>query len=114
MRGIGSFTDARHVVVAISKSQAIIEFDLEGRVLTANANFCSALGYSLAEIVGKHHSMFCDEVTTSSAGYKEFWGKLRRAALMPEHINDRQKAVAMSGSRPRTTLSQGMASHTRS
>ncbi len=63
-------------VEAISRAQAVIEFDLDGRVLTANQNFVDALGYSLDEIVGKHHRMFCQKQYTDSLEYKEFWEKL--------------------------------------
>lgn len=61
---------------ALSKSQAIIEFDLEGKILRANENFCQALGYTIEEIVGKHHSLFCDPETVLSADYGAFWKRL--------------------------------------
>jgi methyl-accepting chemotaxis protein len=56
--------------------RAIIEFDLAGKILTANDNFCRAIGYSLREIAGKHHSMFCDAATVASSDYAAFWSKL--------------------------------------
>ena len=62
---------------AISRSQAVIEFTLEGIILTANENFLSAMGYKLDEIVGKHHSMFCEESYVASQDYKAFWADLR-------------------------------------
>ncbi len=71
-------SDAKAIVEAISKSQAIIEFDMSGNVLTANENFCKALGYELAEIKGKHHSMFVEPDFVSSPEYKEFWARLGR------------------------------------
>ncbi|MDJ1637876.1 methyl-accepting chemotaxis protein [Rhizobium rhizogenes] len=64
------------VLAALSKSQAMIEFDLSGRILTANDNFCRALGYELSEIIGKHHSMFVEPAFVKSADYKAFWAKL--------------------------------------
>jgi methyl-accepting chemotaxis protein len=64
------------IAEALSRSQAIIEFDLNGRILKANENFCRALGYTLDEIVGQHHSMFCDPQTVLSADYTAFWGRL--------------------------------------
>nr|WP_172690472.1 PAS domain-containing methyl-accepting chemotaxis protein [Agrobacterium deltaense]ASK48573.1 chemotaxis protein [Agrobacterium deltaense] len=64
------------VLAALSKSQAMIEFDLTGRILTANDNFCRALGYELSEIIGKHHSMFVEPDFVKSADYKAFWAKL--------------------------------------
>ncbi|MDB5656465.1 MAG: methyl-accepting chemotaxis sensory transducer with Pas/Pac sensor [Tardiphaga sp.] len=63
---------------AIGKSQAVIEFGMDGRVLTANANFLALLGYSLAEIAGKHHSMFVASNDRDGAAYREFWASLNR------------------------------------
>lgn len=63
---------------AIDKSQAVIQFDLDGNILAANGNFLAAVGYSLEEIKGKHHRMFADPVYAQSVEYKEFWAKLRR------------------------------------
>ena len=65
-------------VNAINKSQAVIEFDMNGIVVNANKNFLDTLGYSLNEIVGKHHSIFCEESYRNSNAYKEFWQKLNR------------------------------------
>ena len=61
---------------AIDKSQGTIEFDMDGNVLTSNENFLNVLGYSLDEIKGKHHRMFCDESYTNSPEYKKFWEEL--------------------------------------
>ena len=63
---------------AIGKSQAVIEFELDGTILTANDNFLGALGYSLKEIRGKHHRMFCDKEYIETQDYKAFWEKLGR------------------------------------
>jgi methyl-accepting chemotaxis protein len=63
---------------AISESQAVIEFNMDGTIITANENFLQALGYSLAEIKGKHHSMFVEASERDSAAYREFWAKLNR------------------------------------
>jgi methyl-accepting chemotaxis protein len=65
-------------LAAISKSQAIIEFDLNGTILTANANFCSALGYRQDEIVGQHHRIFVRPEEAAGNDYREFWSKLGR------------------------------------
>ncbi|MFD1121264.1 methyl-accepting chemotaxis protein [Methylophilus flavus] len=70
--------DYQGKVKAIAKVQAVIEFDLSGNVLTANQNFLSATGYSLEEVVGKHHSIFVSERHKASPEYKEFWAKLNR------------------------------------
>jgi methyl-accepting chemotaxis protein len=70
--------DERAILQAVSKSQATIEFDLSGKILTANQNFCQALGYELAEIVGQHHKIFVDPKDSSSPDYREFWARLGR------------------------------------
>jgi len=61
---------------AISKSQAVIEFNMDGTIITANDNFLQTTGYSLAEITGKHHSMFAESEYGRSEEYKAFWNKL--------------------------------------
>jgi methyl-accepting chemotaxis protein len=63
---------------AIGKSQAVIEFALDGTILTANENFLDAFGYSLEEIKGKHHGMFLEPAARASAAYREFWASLNR------------------------------------
>jgi methyl-accepting chemotaxis protein len=68
--------DLRGQIAAIHKAQAVIEFDLAGTVLTANHNFLAALGYTLEEIQGRHHSMFVDPAYRESAEYKKFWQDL--------------------------------------
>jgi methyl-accepting chemotaxis protein len=65
-------------IAAIGKSQAVIEFDMNGNVLTANDNFLHALGFSLGEIKGKHHSMFVDPSERDGSAYREFWTNLNR------------------------------------
>jgi methyl-accepting chemotaxis protein len=70
--------DALAQATAISKSQAIIEFNLDGTIITANENFLATMGYALHEIVGKHHSMFAAPGARESAGYREFWAVLNR------------------------------------
>jgi methyl-accepting chemotaxis protein len=70
--------DQAAVLRALSKSQAIVEFDMSGNILTANPNFCRVLGYELAEIVGRHHRMFVDPRDSASPDYLEFWARLGR------------------------------------
>ena len=65
-------------LAAISKAQAVIEFGMDGKILAANENFLQALGYSLDEIRGQHHSMFVDPVSRASPDYRLFWDKLGR------------------------------------
>ncbi|THD02703.1 chemotaxis protein [Panacagrimonas perspica] len=80
-------------IAAINRSQAVIEFTLDGRIVHANENFCSALGYSLEEIKGQHHSMFADPVYRASPEYKAFWEKLGRG----EFDAGQYKRVAKGG-----------------
>ncbi len=62
---------------ALDRSQAVIEFDLDGTILQANDNFLRSLGYRATDIVGKHHRMFCKEDFRSGPEYREFWQRLR-------------------------------------
>jgi methyl-accepting chemotaxis protein len=75
------FSSARETtakLAALDRSQAIIEFKMDGTIVTANKNFLDALGYSLEEIRGKHHSMFVEPSHRDSAEYRAFWDDLRR------------------------------------
>lgn len=65
-------------VAAMNRSQAVIEFNLDGTIITANENFLSVLGYTLDEIKGKHHSMFVEPEYKESQDYKEFWSELSK------------------------------------
>ena len=67
-------TDAK--INAVNRAQASIEFKPDGTIISANENFLSALGYSLQDIVGRHHSMFIEPAQANSAEYREFWQKL--------------------------------------
>ena len=62
---------------AISRSQAVIEFDLDGTILDANENFLAVMGYRLDEVVGQHHSLFVEPAFRASADYAAFWDGLR-------------------------------------
>jgi methyl-accepting chemotaxis protein len=70
--------ESKAVLEALGRSQAIIEFNLDGTIITANENFCRALGYELAEIRGKHHRIFCDAAYTATQDYRDFWAMLNR------------------------------------
>ena len=70
------FVDYAGQVAAINKSQAVIEFELDGTIITANENFLKTLGYRLDEIQGKHHSLFVEPSYRDSAEYKQFWREL--------------------------------------
>jgi len=65
-------------LAAIGKSQAVIEFNLDGTILTANENFLGAMGYTLAEVQGKHHSMFVPPAERDDSAYRAFWAALNR------------------------------------
>ncbi|MHA7772842.1 PAS domain S-box protein [Roseibium sp. M-1] len=68
--------DWREVFEAFSRSQAIIQFKPDGTILDANENFLKAMGYSLAEVKGRHHSIFVDAAYAASAEYRDFWNRL--------------------------------------
>nr|WP_122613352.1 PAS domain S-box protein [Pseudomonas viridiflava] len=80
-------------VSAIERSQAVIEFDLNGRVLSANENFLSILGYRLDEVQGQHHRMFCDDEYLNSPAYRAFWAKLERG----EYDSGEYKRIGKNG-----------------
>ena len=72
------YADLKGQVEAINKSQAVVEFELDGTIISANEAFLKTVGYSLDEIRGKQHSMFVPPVDAQTDGYKSFWGKLSR------------------------------------
>src|SRR5215469_10155899 len=72
------YADLVGKVEAIGRSQAVIEFNLDGTIITANDNFLNLLGYTLDEIKGRHHSMFVEPGYKDSAEYRQFWEKLNR------------------------------------
>ncbi|TDK39520.1 PAS domain S-box protein [Rhizobium deserti] len=78
MQGI----DTGAKIDAISRAQATIEFKTDGTILSANENFVQALGYSLSEIVGKHHSMFVEPGFSASPEYADMWRKLNAGELV--------------------------------
>jgi methyl-accepting chemotaxis protein len=85
--------NARSVLAAMNRSQAIIEFDLTGRILHANENFLQAVGYELSEVVGQHHRIFVDPAEAASPEYAAFWARLAEG-----HFDQRQyKRVAKGG-----------------
>ncbi len=71
-------TDYEGKISAISRSQAVIEFNLDGTIITANDNFLETVGYTLEEIVGQHHRIFCGSEYSNSSKYATFWSKLGR------------------------------------
>ena len=85
--------DALAQATAINKSQAVIEFNMDGTILTANDKFLKAMGYTLAEIQGKHHSMFVRAGTRDSAPYRNLWASLNRG----EYTSGEFKRVGKNG-----------------
>jgi methyl-accepting chemotaxis protein len=78
---------------ALDKSQAVIEFKTDGTIIKANANFLAAMGYSLDEIAGQHHSLFVKPGERDSTAYREFWEALRRG----EHRSGEFHRLAKGG-----------------
>lgn len=69
--------ELKATVAAIHRSQAVIEFRLDGTIIDANENFLAAMGYRIDEIRGRHHSMFVDPAEVAGAEYAQFWDRLR-------------------------------------
>ncbi len=88
-----AIADMQARLAAIDKIQAVIEFKLDGTILDANDNFLKTLGYALAEIQGKHHSMFAEPAYAGSSEYRAFWDKLARG----EHDAGQYKRIAKGG-----------------
>nr|WP_312969652.1 PAS domain-containing methyl-accepting chemotaxis protein [Pseudomonas sp.] len=81
------------LVKALLRSTAVIEFNLDGTVITANDLFLRGMGYTLAQVVGKHHRMFCTSEESASDAYRQFWERLRRG----EFVVDRFRRVDSAG-----------------
>ncbi|CAG8868014.1 Biofilm dispersion protein BdlA [Pseudomonas fluorescens] len=92
-RTIETSREHESLINALMRSTAVIEFNLEGEVLTANDRFLQTMGYRLEQVRGKHHRQFCTSEETSSAAYEAFWEKLRRG----EFVADRFKRVDAHG-----------------
>ncbi|GJM63827.1 PAS domain S-box protein [Persicobacter diffluens] len=72
---------SRGIQHAVDTGMAMIEFDTEGNILNANENFLRTVGYSLAEIQGQHHKIFCPENVVTSEEYARFWPELASGQL---------------------------------
>ena len=73
-----STSDLKAIYQALNMSQAVIQFAPDGTILDANENFCTAMGYSIGEIRGKHHRIFIDRAEADSPEYAQFWERLRK------------------------------------
>jgi len=85
--------DYRGQVEAISRSQAVAEFNMDGTIITANENFLNIVGYSLQELQGQHHSIFVDNEYANSAKYAKFWEELNNGL----HLDKQYKRIAKGG-----------------
>jgi methyl-accepting chemotaxis protein len=81
------------MLMALNRAQAVIEFDLTGRIFGANKNFLDTMGYTLEEVRGQHHSMFVDPAYRQSAEYRAFWERLGRG----EFESKKYKRIAKGG-----------------
>ena len=92
-RTIETSKEHEDLIQALQRSTAVIEFDLNGTVLTANDNFLNAMGYKKNQLVGKHHKIFCEPQEYNSTEYQHFWEKLRNGNF----VADRFKRVDSYG-----------------
>ncbi|MDQ0702246.1 methyl-accepting chemotaxis protein [Pseudomonas sp. W3I7] len=74
-------SEANAKLGAIDRAMAVIEFNLDGTIITANDNFLQRMGYSLAQIQGKHHRLFCTPELANSTAYSDFWKRLNQGEL---------------------------------
>ena len=81
-RTIENSREHENLIEALQRSTAVIEFNLNGEVLTANERFLGSMGYSLAKIQGQHHRIFCEPTEYNSPEYQAFWDKLRRGEFV--------------------------------
>ena len=87
-------SDSDAILKALNKSLAMIEFDLQGNILSANQNFLDFMGYQLDEVKGKHHRIFCDPAYASSQDYQQFWANLARGEFDQREYKRRTKSGA--------------------
>ncbi|BES70050.1 methyl-accepting chemotaxis protein [Marinobacter nanhaiticus D15-8W] len=81
-RTIETSKEHESLIHAMQRSTAVIEFDLDGQVLAANDLFLNCLGYTLSEIKGRHHRMFCPPDVYESPEYEQFWARLARGQFV--------------------------------
>jgi methyl-accepting chemotaxis protein len=85
--------DVAGQLTAINKSQAVIEFEMDGTIITANDNFLAPMGYALDDVQGRHHSMFVEPEARASNEYKDFWARLNRG----EYTTGQYKRIGKNG-----------------
>ncbi|GHE91000.1 chemotaxis protein [Thalassotalea profundi] len=92
-KNITQSREHKDMLAALTRSSAVIEFSLEGNILKANENFLKGMHYTAEQIVGKHHSIFCDPADVNSKEYQDFWARLRAG----EFVSDRFKRIDSYG-----------------
>ncbi|MBA6134739.1 PAS domain-containing methyl-accepting chemotaxis protein [Pseudomonas juntendi] len=85
-RTIEASCEQENLIAALQRSTAVIEFDLNGLVITANDRFLNAMGYTLEQVKGKHHKIFCESSVSSSQEYQVFWERLRKGEFVAERF----------------------------
>ncbi|ATP50152.1 PAS domain S-box protein [Pseudomonas sp. ITEM 17296] len=93
--------ESESLLKAIGRSMAVIEFTPAGRVIKANQNFLTTMGYRLEEVVGRHHGLFCLPQERESSAYREFWASLNRGEYHShrfERINKQGQTVFLEAS----------------
>ena len=89
-------SEANAKLEAIDRAMAVIEFNLDGSIITANQNFLTRMGYTLAELKGKHHRLFCTAELVNSSAYQDFWRRLNQGEFFQgqfERIDKRGQTV---------------------
>lgn len=89
-------SEANAKLQAIDRAMAVIEFNLDGSIITANQNFLTRMGYTLAELKGKHHRLFCTAELVNSSAYQDFWRRLNQGEFFQgqfERIDKRGRTV---------------------
>ncbi|MGO3871728.1 MAG: methyl-accepting chemotaxis protein [Alcaligenes sp.] len=79
------------VLTAIERSTAVIEFDLSGKVLNANSNFLTVMGYELDDVIGQHHTQFCFPEQTRSPEYQQLWRTLNLGHFVSDQFRRRTR-----------------------
>jgi methyl-accepting chemotaxis protein len=99
--GAEELSNMKAIVAAMSRSQAMIEFNLDGTIIDANDNFLKVVNYSIDEVRGKHHSIFCDSDYAQGEEYKKFWETLRHGEFLSNEyrrVGKNNKEVWIIGS----------------
>ena len=76
--------NARGILAAIDNAFSYVEFEIDGKIISANTKFLSLMGYASEEVIGKHHQLFVDEATANSMGYRQFWRELASGSIKSE------------------------------